>query len=1156
MPKPFIHLHCHTDYSLLDGACHIPRYMEMAQRNEWPAAAITDHGNLFGAVNFYTAARKIGVKPIIGCEIYIVDSDHKERDQNTRYHHLVLLCKNQTGYRNLIDLVSTAYLEGFYYKPRISRSHLERYSEGLICLSGCLRGDLQEALLKKGYDEGRRLAYDYLDIFGKDNFYLEIQDHGLDLDKKLIPLQFRLAQETGIPLVATNDAHYLTKEDAGAHEALLCVQTGRTLSDPKRMRFGTQEFYLKTREEMAALFDGDMAPLNRTWEISEMCNLSLEPVSDPFPKFAVPEDHTIHTYFEYVARQGFEMRRARLQALAENGQLRMPLAEYEERLDHEIKVIQQMQYSGYFLIVWDFIRYAKDQRIPVGPGRGSAAGSLVAYAMSITDIDPLQYGLLFERFLNIERKSMPDVDIDFCMHRRGEVIRYVTEKYGREQVSQIITFNTMATKAAIKDVGRVMDMSFGQVDRLTKLVPNVLKITLDQAIEKEPQLRERMREDSRVAKLMETAKRLEGIARNPSVHAAGVVIAPQPLKNLVPLYKTNKDEIVTQYDMNALDKMGLLKMDFLGLTTLTTIESAFGWIEKRHGQRLSQETIPMDDAKTYELFANGMTNGIFQFESKGMRDICLRYKPERLEDLCALNALYRPGPIQGGMIPDFIDRKHGRKRVTYSLPAIEPLLKETYGVIIYQEQVMQIANVVAGYSLGEADLLRRAMGKKKPEEMAEQRVRFLDGARKRGHPEGAASRLFDLMEQFAGYGFNKSHSAAYGLLAYVTAYIKAHFTVEFMSSLLSAELGSPEKVRLYLNECRDLGIEILPPKIADSYWDFTPSGESAIRFGLGAIKQVGRNAVESIIKVREEADGRFRSLMDFCSRVDWSKVNKRMVESAIKAGAMDGLGGHRAQLLAAVDSAVEAGQKAQRDRETGQEGLFGDWGAEDGGGAIEMPAHEEWSESERLAYEKEALGYYVTGHPLDSFQKEIEDLEVAESTALTDMRNNAAVKLCGILHSIQRRKNRDGRLWASAILEDRRGSVDLLIFANQFQQVEDQLLEDRPVLVVGSIRAEDDAPRKVSVEQVTALENARRPTAEQVSITVTLNGGQEEVSSVAGRLLELFQKHPGETDVRFRLKRPCDYLLIYDVDSRIHPGREFRESVEEICGKGALEIQH
>ncbi|MYB52008.1 MAG: DNA polymerase III subunit alpha, partial [Acidobacteriia bacterium] len=549
MAPPFVHLHCHTDYSLLDGACHIPRLMKVAAEQEWEAIAITDHGNLFGAVNFYSAAKKAGIKPIIGCEIYTVAGDHRQHDASMRYNHLLLLCKNETGYRNLIDLVSTAYTEGFYYKPRISKDLLARYAEGLICLSACLRGDLQETLLQHGYEEGLKLAYEYQDIFGKENFFLEIQDHGLELDKKLIPLQLRLARETGIPLVATNDAHYLTKEDAGAHDALLCVQTGKTLSDENRMRFETQEFYLKSREEMAALFDGDQGPLDRTWEIAQMCDLTLQPIADPFPKFNVPADHTTDTYFEYVARQGFELRRARLDALHAKGLLRRPLQEYAERLDYEIKVIQQMQYSGYFLIVWDFIRFARQGKIPVGPGRGSAAGSLVAYAMSITDIDPLQYGLLFERFLNIERKSMPDVDIDFCMNRRGEVIQYVTEKYGREQVSQIITFNTMATKAAIKDVGRVMDLSFGQVDRLTKMVPNVLKITLDQAVEQEPKLRSAMAEDPRVNKLIQTAKRLEGVARNPSVHAAGVVIAPQPLKSLIPIYKTTKDEIVTQYDM-------------------------------------------------------------------------------------------------------------------------------------------------------------------------------------------------------------------------------------------------------------------------------------------------------------------------------------------------------------------------------------------------------------------------------------------------------------------------------------------------------------------------------------------------------------------------------------------------------------------------------
>ena len=1153
MSKPFVHLHCHTDYSLLDGACHIPRFMKLAEKHEWPAAAITDHGNLFGAVEFYSAAHKAGIKPIIGCEVYTVDGDHRRHEASLRYNHLVLLCKNERGYRNLLHLVSTGYLDGFYYKPRISRDLLAKHSEGLICLSACLRGDLQEALLRS-YDEGRKLAYDYQDIFGKENFYLEIQDHGLELDEKLIPLQFRLAQETGIPLVATNDAHYLTKDDAGAHEALLCVQTGKTLADPKRMRFETQEFYLKTRAEMAELFGGDTAPLDRTWEIAEMCDLRLEPVRDPFPQFEVPPEHTIHTYFEYAARQGFEARKARLEALAASGRLRRPLEEYAERLDHEIKVIQQMQYSGYFLIVWDFIRYAKERGIPVGPGRGSAAGSLVAYAMSITDIDPLQYGLLFERFLNIERKSMPDVDIDFCMNRRGDVIRYVTEKYGREQVSQIITFNTMKTKAAIKDVGRVMDLSFGRVDRLTKLVPNVLNISLDEAIEQEPQIREAMREEKEIDSLVQTARRLEGVARNPSVHAAGVVIAPQPLKNLVPLYKTNKDEIVTQYDMKSLDRMGLLKMDFLGLTTLTIIDDTFNWIEKRHGERLSQETLPLDDKRTYALFSEGLTSGVFQFESKGMREICRRYQPERLEDLCALNALFRPGPIQGGMIPDFIDRKHGRKPVKYLVPQVEPLLSETYGVIVYQEQVMQIANVVAGYSLGEADLLRRAMGKKKPEEMAKQRQRFLDGARRNNIPETASSKLFDLMERFAGYGFNKSHSAAYGYLAYVTAYLKANYTVEFMSAILTAELNNPDKMRLYLNECRDMGIEILQPDVAASHWDFTPTGEKALRFGLGAIKNLGKGAVESIERAREEG-GRFRSLLDFCERVDWGCINRRMVENAIKAGALDGLDGNRAQMHAALDAALEAGQRAHRDRETGQEGLFGDSSGDADPPALNLPEMAEWNDLERLSYEKEMLGFYVTGHPLEAFREMIEELGTPESAALADMQSNADVALCGILHSIQRRRSREGRMWASAILEDRQGSIELLVFANQFEKLKDQLLVDRPVRVAGTMRAEQGASPKLAVEDVTALEDVRPPQPEQVSITVNLRGSQAEASQVSERLAALFRDYPGDTDVRLRLQRLKEFRLIYDIAPRVRAGRKFRARVEEICGPGSLEVQ-
>ncbi len=1154
MSKPFVHLHCHTDYSLLDGACHIPGLMKVAEQWEWPALAITDHGNLFGAVSFYSAARKVGIKPIIGCEVYTVAGDHKSRDAQTRYHHLVLLCKNAAGYRNLIDLVSTAYLEGFYYKPRISKDLLARYSEGLICLSACLRGDLQEALLNDGYPAGRKIAYDYLDIFGKENFFLEVQDHGLEQDRKLIPLQFRLAQETGIPLVATNDAHYLTREDAGAHEALLCVQTGKTLSDPKRMRFGTPEFYLKTRQEMAALFEGSEDPLNRTWEIAQMCDLELKPVDDPFPKFDVPAGHSTDTYFEYAARQGFEVRKARLSVMEEQGRLRRPLQEYEERLDLEIGVIQRMQYSGYFLIVWDFIRYAKSKGIPVGPGRGSAAGSLVAYAMAITDIDPLQYGLLFERFLNLERKSMPDVDIDFCMNRRGEVIQYVTEKYGREQVSQIITFNTMATKAAIKDVGRVMDLGFGQVDRLTKLVPNTLKITLDDAVEQEPRLQQAIKEDRQVDQLIQTAKRLEGIARNPSVHAAGVVIAPQPLQNLVPIYKTSKDEIVTQYDMKSLDRMGLLKMDFLGLTTLTIIDDTFRWIRTRKGLELTQDSIPLDDAKTYELISAGLTSGVFQFESKGMRDICRRYRPDRLEDLCALNALYRPGPIQGGMIPDFIDRKHGRRQVSYLLPEIEPLLKETYGVIVYQEQVMQIANLVAGYSLGEADLLRRAMGKKKPEEMAQQRDRFLNGARERGFPVKQSEQLFDLMEQFAGYGFNKSHSAAYGFVAYVTAFLKAHHTVEFMSSLLTAEHGNADKVRLYLNECRDLGISIQPPDVNASEWGFTPDGDKAIRFGLGAIKNVGRSAVEAIVETRKARGVGFRNLFELCEEVDSRRLKKRMIESAIKAGALDRLEGNRAQQTSVLDAAIEAAQRALQDRLTGQEGLFAAHQEVEPGASGNLPDMDDWEPLVKLAGEKEMLGLYVTGHPLDSYLQVMADLNVADSSSLGDCKNNDDVVVCGVLHDVQRRRTREGRPWASAALDDQRGSISLLVFSGPYEQLQDKLVEDHPVLVEGTVRIEDGSEPKVSVSDVTPLEHARQPEPDSISVNVKLNA-LAEPGRVAQKLSDLISANPGGTDVRLRMRRSSEFLLVYEPDAKVRANRQFCRQAEEICGPGSVQVQ-
>ena len=1151
MPAPFIHLHCHTDYSLLDGACEIGQLMDLAEKQEMPAVAITDHGNLFGAVQFYNEGTKRGIKPIIGCEVYVSREGHKTRSETDRYNHLLLLCKDQTGYQNLIKLVSTAYLEGFYYKPRIDKDLLAAHSKGLICTSACLRGDLNEALLQKGYDEGRRLAYSYQDMFGKENFYLEIQDHGLDQDKELIPHLMKLSRETGIPLVATNDAHYLTHDHAASHDALLCIQTGKLLNEPNRMRFTTQEFYIKTREEMLKALDGNEDPLNRTWEIAQQCNLKIEEVGNPFPKFDVPAEHSTDSYFEFVARQGFEKRRGRLELLQQAGMLKESIEAYSERLDHEIRIIQSMKYSGYFLIVWDFIRFARSGDIPVGPGRGSAAGSLVAYCMQITDIDPLQYGLLFERFLNPERVSMPDIDIDFCMHRRGEVIQYVTEKYGREQVAQIITFNTMAAKAAIKDVGRVMDMTFGEVDRLTKMVPNVLNIKLKDAIKQEPALREQMDKEPHIAKLMETALKLEGVARNPSVHAAGVVIAPQPLQELVPIYKTAKDEIVTQYDMKSLDKLSLLKMDFLGLTTLTVIDEALRLLKDRKGIELKPAELPLDDEKTFNLLSRGLTSGVFQFESEGMRDILRRYNPERLEDLIALNALYRPGPIQGGMVSDFIERKHGRRKVSYDFDELKDLLQETYGVIVYQEQVMQIANRIAGYSLGEADLLRRAMGKKKPEEMAAQRERFMKGAEEKGFPKRKVVKLFELMEQFAGYGFNKSHSAAYGFVAYVTAYLKAHYPVYFMAALLSAESGNMAKVAKYIGECRDMDIRILPPDFNSGFWSFTPADDESILFGLGAIKNLGKNAVAAIVAARGEVKC-FESLFHFAEIVDWQHVNKRMLESSIKAGALDSFGGYRSQLMAALDAAVEAGQRASRDRSTGQHGLFDAIAAEAPPAEDRLPDVPEWPENQKLANEKEILGFYVTGHPLNAYMDKVNELSQLDTSQLDNLGNGADIALCGVLGSIVRKRNREGRPWAAGVLEDLKGTVDLLVFANQFESLGPLLVEDQAVLIRGGMRVDESGPVKVAVSEIVPLDVARASLPQQISITIHLdNGGAEQTVE---RLRELFSSRPGETDVRLRLLKKKDFLMFYDLAAHVRADRAFRHEVEQICGAGALEV--
>ncbi|MCS7026484.1 MAG: DNA polymerase III subunit alpha [Bryobacteraceae bacterium] len=1144
--RPFVHLHNHTDYSLLDGACEISQMMKVVAEQKMPAIAMTDHGNLFGAVEFYHKAKEYGVHPVIGCEVYVSPKDHRDRSDN-RYNHLVLLCETQEGWRNLIKLVSTSFLDGFYYKPRIDKDLLARHAKGLIALSACLQGDVNEALLADRYAEARRLAYQYEEIFGRGNFFLEIQDHHLPEDKKVIPLVAQISRESNIPLVATNDAHYLRRSDSRMHEILMCIQTGKTMSDPNRMRFASEEFYLKSRAEMEASLGDFGQALDRTFEIAMRTNVKLEKVAEPFPKFEVPQGHTTDSYFEYVARQGFEKRRPRLERMRAQGLLKHDLSAYVERLDQEIRMIQQMRFSGYFLIVWDFIRFAKSAGIPVGPGRGSAAGSLVSYAMEITDIDPLQYGLLFERFLNPERISMPDIDIDFCTHRRGEVIQYVTEKYGREQVAQIITFGTLAAKAAVKDVGRVLDMTFGEVEKLTKLIPPTLNIKLKDAIEQEPALAEAMRKDERVREVLTVAQKLEGLARNAGVHAAGVVISPVPLTELVPLYKTNRDEVVTQFDMVGLEKLSLLKMDFLGLTTLTIIHDALNLIRKHRGIEIKIEDLPLDDAKTFEIFSKGFTSGVFQFESSGMRDILRRYEPTRLEDLCALNALYRPGPIQGGMIDDFIDRKHGRKEVSYDLPPLKTVLEETYGVIVYQEQVMQISHLLAGYTLGEADLLRRAMGKKNAEEMAKQRERFIKGALERGYPQKKVEKIFDLMEQFAGYGFNKSHSAAYAYLAYVTAYLKAHYPLEFLSALLTSETGNTAKIVKYINECREMGIKVLPPDVNFSDLNFTPDGQ-AIRFGLGAIKNLGVSAVEAIVKARQRV-GRFLSLHHLCEEVDLSAINRRMLESLIRAGACDSFGAPRSRMFAAVEAALEAGQRVQKDRLSGQAGLFALEEGLDRHVPPPLPELAEWSPAEKLAGEKELLGIYVTGHPLDPYREKVKELTEHTTETVEGLARGTEVKLCGILTHIQRRRNKEGKLFATLQLEDWYGSLEAMVFNTHFEALAPQLQEDRAVMVRAAVLPEENAPPRLSIQDIVPLELARVNYPSLISIRVGLGSPER-----AEALRALIARKPGETDVRLRLEKPRDFSVILDLAMKVRPDREFVHEVERICGAEALEV--
>jgi DNA polymerase-3 subunit alpha len=1140
---------------MLDGACNIERLVKRVKELDMPAVAMTDHGNIFGAVAFVNAAREAGVKPILGCELYICKKeDHRASPEGDSYNHLVVLAENDEGYRNLVKIVSEASLHGFYYKPRISKKFLAEHSRGLIGLSACLKGEVAEGLTEGKYDAAREAAITFRDIFGKGNFYLEIQDQGLPEEARIQSNLLKLEKDLGIPLVATNDSHYLCEDDSHAQDVMLCIQMGKTINDTNRLKFIGNQFYVKSAVEMEKVFTGYEHVLARTLEIAERCNVRLEKVHDPFPKFEVPTGYSLPDYFEHITRQGFANRLNILRELQAMGRLKHSLEDYEQRLSREISIIRQMQFAGYFLIVWDFIRYAKERNIPVGPGRGSAAGSCVAYALGITDIDPLQNELLFERFLNPERISLPDIDIDFCMNRRGEVIDYVTQKYGRDNVAQIITFGTMAAKAAIKDSGRAMDIPYAEVDRIGKMIPTTLNITIDQALKDSPPLAAAYQNEPQTKELIDTAKRLEGLVRNAGVHAAGVVISPQPLTDLVPLHRTKNDEIVTAYDMKAVEKLGLLKMDFLGLTTLTIIDDALRLIEQTRGERLDLQKLALDDKETYErVFHTGLTSGVFQFESHGMRDVLRRYKPTCVEDLTALNSLYRPGPIQGGMIEDFVERKWGRKKVEYDLPELEPLLKETFGVIVYQEQVMQIANRLAGYSLGEADLLRRAMGKKDPEAMAKQRERFVRGATERGFPPRKTEKLFDLMEQFAGYGFNKSHSAAYALLAYQTAFLKTHYPVEFMAALLTSVSGSTDDVVKYINECREMGIAVEPPdvNVSDAY--FTPHGE-AIRFGLAAVKNVGHNAIESIVAARKEA-GEFKSIFEFCEKVDLHLLNKRVMESLIKSGAMDRLG-RRAQLMAVVDNAMEQAQKTQKDAALGQHGLFGVFQQDDAPQAEKpLPNIPDWDEHQRLGHEKEILGFFITGHPLEKYREKLLDFNALSTTEVAELKSSTGrdeVSIGGILKNIRVAKSKKGDLYAQGQLEDMNGSVDILCFADAYKRLADKLKLTVPVLAKGGVRVEDGSNSKLMIGDITPLEQAQPKLPQHLRIKIPV----EDVSpTVIDQLHTLCLERRGAARVLFDLERKGDFTVVMEAEGyNVLPDRSFIHRVEELCGRGSVRV--
>lgn len=1066
----YVPLHLHSEYSLLDGAIRLKELVEEASALRMPAVAVTDHGNLFGAVELYHHATKAGIKPIIGCEVYVAPESRFEKRQGNgsedASYHLILIARNNHGYRNLVALVTRAYTEGFYYRPRIDRDLLEQYSGGLIALTSCMKGEIPVYLQRGMIEKARERALDYKHILGPDNFYIELQDNGLPEQERLNRNLLDLARELHIGIVATNDCHYMRKEDARAHDILLCIQTGKTVDDKNRLRMQSDGFYFKSPEEMKHAFRELPEAIMNTRAIAERCSVEFKLGETLLPRYESP-GKSPDLLLEELARTGM------LKRLGANIDDR-----YRLRLERELEIIKKMDYASYFFIVWDFIRYAKEKGIPVGPGRGSAAGSLVSYCMGITDIDPVKYNLLFERFLNPERISMPDIDVDFCKDRRSEVISYVADKYGKDHVAQIITFGTMAAKAAIRDVGRALAMPYGEVDRIAKMIPNTAHVTIEDTLKSDPQLKALYDTNPKIRELIDTAMRLEGLSRHASTHAAGVVISPAPLTDYTPLYRNPADgSIMTQFDMRSIERIGLLKFDFLGLKTLTVINKTIAYI-KDSGKEFSLDDISFDDRKTYELLSSGNTTGIFQLESAGMRELLVKISPSRFEDLIAIVALYRPGPMGSGMIDEFIKRKKGKIPVKYDLPQLKEILDETYGVILYQEQVMQIANKLAHFSMGQADILRKAMGKKKPEEMDKQKEAFIRGAVANRIPEKKASRIFDLMAYFAEYGFNKSHSAAYAYVAYQTAYLKAHYPVEFMAATLSADMDNTDKIVKSIAGCRDMTIEILPPDINLSGKEFRVV-ENLIRFGLEAVKGVGSAAIESIIETRD-ATGPFVSVSDFLDRIDQRKVNRKVVEGLIKAGAFDSLEGTRAHAMETMNRILSNGSRGSAVRAFGQQSIFADSPKAD---SVIVP---EWSRDVLLKYEKEALGFYLTGHPLAAYAAILKKLGTRNISELEEVADGQEVRIAGILTGIRKVQTKSkAEIMAYCTIDDPSANIDIIVFPELYKVSISILQKEVPLFVRGSLDKTEKGA-KIVAHEITRLDMAEDRPIQKAELTLTL----------------------------------------------------------------------